>query len=295
MGRGLARIADFQFAHGADEHREHRLGNIVLQAKKPQRRTALAGRTEGRRDDVVDHLLGQSGGVDDHGIDAAGFGDQRHDRSVLGGERAIDRTPDLGRAREADAGSTRIGDEACADFAVAGQQVKRGRRYAGLMQKRHRARGNERGLLGGLRHHRIAGRKRRCDLAEKDRQRKIPRADANKHAAPAIAQHIAFAGGAGEGLHGEPPTRLRCIISAVIDCLAHLGKRVVERLAALILQERQEFAAVVFEQLCGALERFARAARRASPPRRESPPPRPPSLCARSLRPPPGPCRRCGR
>ncbi len=59
------------------------IGDVVLQAKQPQRRAALAGGAERRGDDVVGHLLGQRGGVDDHGVDAAGLGDQRHDRAAL--------------------------------------------------------------------------------------------------------------------------------------------------------------------------------------------------------------------
>ncbi len=60
-------------------------------------------------------LLGQRGGVDDHGIDAAGLGDERHDRAVLGGERPVDRPGDLGRAGEGDAGHGRMRDQRRAD------------------------------------------------------------------------------------------------------------------------------------------------------------------------------------
>ena len=112
MGCDVARIADFEFARRADQHVEHALGDVVLQAQQPQRRTALAGGAERGCDHVVGDLLGQSGGIDDHGVDAAGLGDQRHDRSVLCGERAVDRAADLGRAGEDDAGDARIGDEA---------------------------------------------------------------------------------------------------------------------------------------------------------------------------------------
>ena len=139
-------------------------------------------------------LLGQRGGVDDHGIDAAGLGDQRHDRTVLGGERAIDGAADFGRAGEDHAGDARIGDEARADGAVAGNEMQRARRHAGLMQQRDRTRGDQRRLFGRLGDDGIAGGERRGHLAEKDRQRKIPRADADEDAAAAIAQHIAFAG-----------------------------------------------------------------------------------------------------
>ena len=90
MGRELARVADLQLARRADDHLDHAVGDVVLQTEQPQRRAALAGGAEGGGDDVVGHLFGQRGGVDDHGVDAAGLGDQRHDRAVLGGERAVD-------------------------------------------------------------------------------------------------------------------------------------------------------------------------------------------------------------
>ena len=101
------------------------------------------------------------------------------------------------------------------------------------MQQRDRERGNERRLLGRLGDDRIAGDERGADLAEKDRQRKIPRADADEHAAPAIAQFVALAGRAGQRLRRKRGARLRGVIAAIIDRFAQLGERVVERLAGL--------------------------------------------------------------
>ena len=62
------------------EHLERPLGDILLQHEQAQGRAALAGRAEGRSDDVLHHLLGERGGIDDHRVDAAGLGDQRDDR-----------------------------------------------------------------------------------------------------------------------------------------------------------------------------------------------------------------------
>jgi hypothetical protein len=62
----------------------------------PRARTAgaapsSAGRPSGRRSAPrVDHLLGQRRAVDDHRVQAAGLGDQRHDGAVLGRQRADD-------------------------------------------------------------------------------------------------------------------------------------------------------------------------------------------------------------
>ena len=131
-------------------------------------------------------------------------------------------------------------DEEGAHSAVAGHEMQRGLRHAGFVQKCDRARGDQRCLLRGLGDDGIAGGERRAHLAEKDRERKIPRADANKDAAPAVAQYIAFAGRPGHRLRAEAGARLRGIIAAIVDSLADFGERVVERLAAFILQERQE-------------------------------------------------------
>ncbi len=87
MGCGIRGIADPEFTRGARDHLDHAVGDVVLKEQQPQRRAALAGRTERRGDDVVGDLFGQRGGIDDHRIDAAGLRDQRHDRAVLGGER----------------------------------------------------------------------------------------------------------------------------------------------------------------------------------------------------------------
>ena len=203
MGRRIARIAELEFARGARDHLDHAVGDVLLHAQQPQRRAALAGGAEGRRDHVVGHLLGQRGGVDDHRVDAAGLGDQRHDRRVLAGEHAVDRARDLGRAGEGDAGDARIGDERGADLAVARHELQRARRHAGLVQQAHGRGGDQRRLLGRLRHHGVAGDERRGHLAEEDRQREIPRADADEHAAAAIAQLVALAGRARQRLRAR--------------------------------------------------------------------------------------------
>ncbi len=83
MGGDIARIADRQFARRARDHRDHLIGDIFLQAKKPQRRAALPRRAEGGGDDIIGDLLRQCRRIDDHRIDAAGFGNERHDRARL--------------------------------------------------------------------------------------------------------------------------------------------------------------------------------------------------------------------
>ncbi len=113
-------------------------------------------------------------------------------------------------ATPADAG---VGDQHGADLAVARHQMQRRARHAGVMQKPHRAGGDERRLLGRLGDHRVAGGKRRHDLTAEDREREIPRADADEDAAPAIAQRVALPGRARHRLVLQKPPGLRRIVA----------------------------------------------------------------------------------
>ena len=150
-----------------------------------------------RKDDViavVGDLFGQRGGVDDHRVDAAGLGDQRHDRPRFGGERAVDLAADFSRTGEDNTRHAGMSDQARTDCTVPGDKMERRRRQARLMQKRNCQRRNKGRLLGGLGYDRIAGNERSGDLSKENRERKIPRADADVDTAAAIAQDVAFAG-----------------------------------------------------------------------------------------------------
>ena len=140
------------------------------------------------------------------------------------------------------------------------------------MQQRYRKRGDQRRLLGRLGDHAVAGGKRRRHLAEKDRQREVPRTDADEHAAAAIAQHIAFAGRPRHRLaareraarlqprnsgNNPPPRAIR---------RAHRRASCRPRPAAA-----QKPAAIKFEPVGGALEHRGALARPASPPRPAKP------------------------
>ncbi len=128
---------------------------------------------------------------------------------VLGRQRAVDRARHVGRAGEGDTGDAGIGDERGADLAVARHQLQHARRHARLVQNAHRLGRDQRRLLGRLRHHGVAGDERGAHLAEKDRERKIPRADADEDAAAAIAQLVRFAGRAGQRLRRQRDGALR--------------------------------------------------------------------------------------
>ena len=119
--------------------------------------------------------------------------------------------------------------------------------YAGLVHDLYRKRSDQRRLFGRLGDDGIAGHERGAHLAEKDSERKIPWANADEHAAAAIAQLVALAGRPGHRLRRERNARLRAVIAAVVDRFAQLRQCIVERFAALALQQRDERAAIHFE------------------------------------------------
>ncbi len=109
---------------------------------------------------------------------------------------------------------------------------------------------DQRRLLGGLRDHCVAGRKRGDHLAGEDREREVPRADAGEHAATAQAQAIRLAGRA---RHDETPAEgllgTRRIVAEEIDRLAHFGNRVGHGLAGFRDQQADEAGHVALEPI----------------------------------------------
>ena len=101
---GSRRVTDAQFRGRAGDHGDDLVGDIRLHAEQPQRRTALTGRAEGAGDGVVRHLFRQRGRIHNHGVDAAGLGDQRHDGAALGRQRLVDAPRGVRAAGERDAG-----------------------------------------------------------------------------------------------------------------------------------------------------------------------------------------------
>ena len=163
------------------------VGDVVLQAEHAQRRAALAGRIEGRGQHVADDLLGQAPTnrrscafwPPVSAISGSAAGRRRLSRSASC--RLIDCATSVEPVNTTPA-TAGLRDQAPADLAVAGQELQRLARHAGLVQERHGQRGDQRRLLGRLGDHRIAGGQRRRDLAGEDRQREVPRADAGDHA-----------------------------------------------------------------------------------------------------------------
>ena len=265
----IARITQFELARRACNHVQYAISHIVLNAQEPQRRTALAGGAECRRHDVIGDLLGQCRGIDDHGIDAAGLGDQRRNWPIFRRQCAIDRTANFRRPGEDDAGHAAVGHQHGADFSVARHEMQRARRYACRMHQLHRLTGNERCLLGGLGNDAVAGCERAGDLAGKNRQREIPRADANEDATAAISQLIALTGRARQELWHQCAASLAGVVAAIIRRLAHFRNAIVERLAAFDLQQRDQPAAVLLDEIAGAFKRRRTIRDRPFAPRRK--------------------------
>ena len=114
---------------------------------------------------------------------------------VARGQRAVDRARGVGGAGEGHAGDARIARQRRADGgAVARQELQHRFRHAGFVQQLHRGVADQVGLLGGLGDHAVAGGERGGDLAGEDRQREIPRADADEHAAAVQLQLVRLAG-----------------------------------------------------------------------------------------------------
>ena len=255
VGRRIERVAKGELRRRPFDHGEDVLGHVLLQAEEAKRRAALPGRAEGGSDDVVGHLLGERGGIDDHGVDAAGLGDEGDDRPALLRQRPVDRPCDLGRAGEGDAGGRGVGDERRSDRSVARRKLRRRLGHAGPVEELEGAEGDERRLLGRLRHHGIAGGERRGRLAEEDGERKVPRRDGYEDAARPVAEEVALAGRPRHRHRlGEKAAGLGGIVAAEVDRFPDLGNAVVERPAALAGDERDEAVARCFEELGEAVE-----------------------------------------
>ncbi len=161
----------------------------------------------------------------------------------------------VGRAGEGDPGYARIGNELRADFAVAGQELNHVAGDAGFMQQPHRRRCNQRCLLRRLGDDGVARGQRTRDLAEENRQRKIPRRDADEHAAAMQLEQIALAGRPRQlGRRDEFGTQPRSIVAAMIDRLAHFGEGIGDDAAAFTHDHGDEIRHLPIDEIGGAVE-----------------------------------------
>ena len=170
IGGEERRVAHRQLVHRAMQHFDNVVCDFFVHTQQPQRRAALSGRAKRRLHDGIDNVLGQGSAVNEHGVDAARFCDQRHDGAVFVGEAALNDLRDLRGAGEHHARDARMRNERCADsFAEADHTVQRVARNARCVQQLDRFKRDDGRLLGGLCDDRVACDERRCHLARKDR------------------------------------------------------------------------------------------------------------------------------
>ena len=256
VGGDFQRIAEVELARRTFDHLQHAVGNVFLQIEDAQRRAALAGRAEGGEHHVVGDLFGKRRRIDDHRVQTAGFGNQRHDRAVLGSKRPVDRLGGRRRPGEGNAGKLRMGGDRGTDIAGSGQQHQHVFGHARLVEEFHRLKRDQRRLWRRFGNDRIAGDQRCRNLAEEDGEREIPRRDAGKHAAAPPRETVELTRRAGHDLGlAELATRFGRIVAAEIDRLADFGDTVVQRLAGFEGKQRQETVAIGLHQIGHLVER----------------------------------------
>ena len=255
VGRWIGGIADPERRQGAADQLQHARRDFVLQVQHAQRTAALPGGAKSARHDRIDDLFGQRRGIDDHCIQAAGFGDQRRDRTLARRERNLDSPRGRVAAGEDYARDTRVFHQRAADGSVARQQVERIGRHSGFEQPFGNAMRHQRRLLGRLRHHGVAGDQRGRHLPGEYRHWKIPRTDAREHAAPVQRQAIAFTCRAAQlqrPRHGD--ARLLRVVATEVHRLAHVGNRVGQGLARFQHAKRDQGLHVRLEAIREAIE-----------------------------------------
>ena len=246
VGSQRARVTHPQLLQRALQQPDQPVGHLVLHAQQAQRRAALAGAVEGRRHDVGGGLLGQRRAVDDHRVLAAGLGDQRYHLASgrqAPGQRGLDQARHLGGPGEQHAVDALVAHQRRAHgLAAAGQQLQRCAWHTGGMQRLHRSGGDQRGLLGRLGEHHVAGGQRCGHLPGEDRQREVPWADAQHRAERAVAAVVEIAPHFGG------------VVAQEVHRLAHLGHRIGAGLAGLAQQQWQQALGVGLQPISGGFQ-----------------------------------------
>ncbi len=162
IGKGIRRIANGQCIHGTGKSLDQMVGRFLRCEQNAQRRAALACRAKGGQHNVINDLFHKRGCVDKHAIQAAGFGDQRHDWPILRSERAVDDAGHFGGSGKGHPGNVREVDQRRTNAAIARQKVEDTLGQACLQINLHRFGGDQRALLGRFGEDRITGSKRGC-------------------------------------------------------------------------------------------------------------------------------------
>ena len=160
-------------------------------------------------------------------------------------------------AGERHTGHPRIRHGSRADLeAVARQELQHRARHAARVQHPHRRGRDQRRLLRRLGDHRVARGQRRRDLAGEDREREVPWADADEHAASVQRQLVALTGRAGQTQRrAELGACARSVVTQEIDRFAHLGDAVRDALARLAHGELDQRRHLRLEGIGRSLER----------------------------------------
>ena len=265
IGGQLRRVARDQLLRGAADHPDHMVGDLGVHTQQAQRRTTLAGTAKCALHHRIADLLGQGGAVHQHGIDAAGLGDQRHDSAVLGRQRAVDDSGHRGRAGKHHTGyAGRRHQRRAHRVARAMQQLQNIRRHTGRVQQFDGLQRHRRGLLGRLGQHAVAGRQRRRDLADEDRQRKVPRADTHPRTARGQAQFVRLTSRPRHDQRRHDAYRLARVVTQKVHRLAQLTDRVAPGLERLLDQQRTQARQLLLHRI-GRLQQHCRALRHVSP------------------------------
>ena len=183
--------------------------------------------------------------IDDHRVEAAGFGDQAQGRAAAReapGKLFFDQPRDGCRTGEDDALDAWVGDQRRAHFAGSRNELQRLRRDARFMQHAYGFGGDERRLFRRLCDHGISRRERGGDLAGEDRKGKVPRTDAEDEAER----------GRGAGKQGA--RGLMGVVAQEVGGLADFRDRVGVRLAGLAHDQADERVVARFENVGGAAQ-----------------------------------------
>ena len=180
-----------------------------------------------------------------------GFGNELRDGTGARGQGFVDDLRGFRGTGKSHAGNIGAGREWRAHLgAVAGNYLQNAFGHAGGVKQFGGFMGNERRLFGWFGDNGVASHQRSGNLAGINGQRKVPRADADKHAAALVVEVIAFAGGARHFLTGRQVFfGLLCVITAEIHCFADFGNAIGHVFAGLLLCQVHQLAAIFFQQV----------------------------------------------
>ncbi|CWS22345.1 Uncharacterised protein [Neisseria meningitidis] len=235
IGSELNRFADDEFVHSAFDHVEHTVGNVFLDAQNAQGGAALSRAVEGGVQYVGADLLGKCGGIDNHGVLSAGFGNQDGIVAAFG-KGFVDQARHFGRAGENHAADAGIVGQCRTHVACAEDELQGGSRDAGFVHEGNGITGNQAGLFGGFGDDGVACRQCGNDFAGKDGEREVPRADGDNRADGFCVLR--------QGMFG-----FVCVVAAEIDGFAHFGNGVVQRFACFAHGKHHQCWGVLLQQI----------------------------------------------